>query len=320
MSPLFGRSKGDAARAFDPALDDAQLAAARDALIRGRWEEARTLLSVTGTDWDRRSHRVAVLADAVVDAPWDEDWLSAEPHGADANALHAYTLALRLGKVKGDPRDAVLDIVDACELTATLDPDDPVPWLARLLLAARTVDSSQIYEHFDEVRKRAPYHRDGYHAMLDCLIASRPRTPGRENVITDAFRFADWAAESAPAGSPLAVLPLVAHAAQFGLLAGDSSNVGLHLHWVSMRANWSIDQALDRWWRPRGRQREHPRALLDLNVLAHAMAQAGRAAEAGELFDAIGQYPTRYPWDLGGKDPVNAFQYARSRALGEASP
>lgn len=315
MSPLFGRSKGDAARPFDPALDDAQLTAARDALLRGRWEDVRALLSVTGTDWDRRSHRVSVLAGAVVDAPWDEDWLSAEPHGADANALHAYTLALRLARGKGDVRE----VVEACGLATALAPDDPIPWLARLVLAAHTADSRQIYEHFDEVRKRAPYNRDGYHAMVDCLIAVRPRTTGRENVITDAFRFADWAAESAPAGSPLAVLPLVAHSAQFALLAEDASNIGLHLHWVSMRANWSIDQALDRWWRPRGRQLEHPRALLDLNMLAHAMAQAGRAGEAAELFDAIGDYPTRYPWDLGGKDPVTSFQYARSRAFGETA-
>jgi hypothetical protein len=314
MSPLFGRSKGDAGRAFDLALDDAELSAARDALMRGRWEEARNLLQNTGTDWDLRSHRVSVLAEAVVDARWDEDWLNTDPHGVDANVLHALALTLRYARGKGDARTAAM----ACDMATALDPNDPMPWLIRMALAAAEQDSSHIYELFDEVRKRAPYHRDCYHLMLECLIAVRPRTAGRENVITDAFRFADWAAESAPIGSPLAVLPIAAHAAQFALLSGDPDSAGLHLHWVSMRANWSVDQALDRWWRPRGRQREHPRAMLDLNLLGHAMAQAGRAGESGDVFAAIGRYQTRYPWDLGGKDPVTSFQFAKSRALGEA--
>jgi hypothetical protein len=56
-----------------------------------------------------------------------------------------------------------------------------------------------------------------------------------------------------------------------------------------------------------------------MNLLAHAMAQAGRAEEAGDVFAAIGRYQTRYPWDLGGKDPVSNFQFAKSRALGEAA-
>ena len=46
----------------DDALDDAELISARAALAQGRWQAARSLLLHTGEDWDRRGHRVTVLA------------------------------------------------------------------------------------------------------------------------------------------------------------------------------------------------------------------------------------------------------------------
>ena len=68
--PPFGRSRKRAAQAFDAALDDAELVDARAALAQGRWQAVRTLLSRTGDDWDRRGHRVTVLAAESYSEAW----------------------------------------------------------------------------------------------------------------------------------------------------------------------------------------------------------------------------------------------------------
>ncbi|MYS44237.1 hypothetical protein GTY23_24015, partial [Streptomyces sp. SID5998] len=73
--PPLGRGRKRAAQAFDAALDDAELATARAALAQGRWQAVRTLLAATGDDWDRRGHRVAVLAEPPHTAAWARDWL-----------------------------------------------------------------------------------------------------------------------------------------------------------------------------------------------------------------------------------------------------
>ena len=57
----FARGKDDVA--FDPALGDEDLVAARAALAQGRWSDVRSLLARTGPDWDARGHRLVVLGD-----------------------------------------------------------------------------------------------------------------------------------------------------------------------------------------------------------------------------------------------------------------
>ena len=63
--PPLGRSRKKPAHTppfGDPALDDAELVAARSALALGRWTEVRSLLHATGSDWDLRGHRMLGLA------------------------------------------------------------------------------------------------------------------------------------------------------------------------------------------------------------------------------------------------------------------
>jgi hypothetical protein len=309
MSPIFGRSKGQGGLSFDPALDDKELVSARDEAARGRWDSARYLLSRT-SDWDVRSHRVAVLAEAVASAGWDREWVETDPDSADAAVLHAFALAFRVGDGKEDAH--VAD--QAAEQAAAMAPQDPVPWVGRLVLA-RHIGSKLIYDHFDEVRRRSQFHRDGHHAVLRCLAVSRSADPTRSALISEAFQFADWAADLAPYGSPVALLPLAAQVEHYRLLANDATHMGLHLHWVSSRANRAIDHALDRWLHHQAGT--HPRTRLDLNILAHALFHAGRREEAVDVFRAIGTHATAYPWNCTGQDPTAAFQYARMRVLGD---
>ncbi|MGW3466339.1 hypothetical protein ACWDE9_45435, partial [Streptomyces olivaceoviridis] len=90
-----GETAEDASGAYDAALDDAELGAARAALAQGRRQAARSLLVHTGDDWDRRGHRLTVLARDARAAAWATDWLTAEPGSADATTLLALALVHR---------------------------------------------------------------------------------------------------------------------------------------------------------------------------------------------------------------------------------
>lgn len=121
--PPLGRGRRRAAQAFDAALDDAELVVARSALAQGRWQAVRALLADTGDDWDRRGHRVTVLALESGTAAWARDWLLAEPDSADAAVLLAAATVQRALAGKDKPVKAR----DACHAAAALAPADPTP-------------------------------------------------------------------------------------------------------------------------------------------------------------------------------------------------
>src|SRR6185503_2333446 len=90
---------------FDPAFDDLDLAEARDELAQGRWEPARDLLEDTRSNWDRRAHRVKVLADTVAASAWIERWQALDPHNADAATLRAQVEVVRAVRARSQVRD-----------------------------------------------------------------------------------------------------------------------------------------------------------------------------------------------------------------------
>lgn len=107
----------------DPALDDTELGVARAALAQGRRQPARSLLARTGDDWDRRAHRVAVLALEPYAAAWAHEWLLADPACADAAVLLALA---QVGRVLRGQEDAAVARA-ACREAAELAPADPTP-------------------------------------------------------------------------------------------------------------------------------------------------------------------------------------------------
>src|SRR5690606_20234764 len=86
-----------------PALDDADLARALRQLNKrgagsGRAPEVTlvaTLLEEAGDDWDRRSHRASVLAEATAGTGLASSWLSREPDNADALVFHSWVGVMR---------------------------------------------------------------------------------------------------------------------------------------------------------------------------------------------------------------------------------
>ncbi|MGW3358840.1 hypothetical protein ACWDFL_26060 [Streptomyces bungoensis] len=312
----------DGARADAPCdapaepLGDAELLAARAALAQGRWQAARSLLLHTGDDWDRRGHRVTVLAAEPYAAAWAHDWLLAENEGAsgagaaDAATLYAHALVVRALRGKEEPGRAR----EACRTAAALAPADPTPWLGLLLLARTAGPENDLLRAFAEVRARHPEHHHAHH-LLVARLAERPHAgPAESHKVYD---LAERAAADAPADSPLAVLPVVAYAERYralaatGLAPADPATCG---HWSGPRARRILRAAFD-WWLE-WEHDEHPRRHIDLNHLAFAMYCAGRRAEAAALFHRIGRHATAAPWSYPHRDPGQAFHAARARALG----
>ncbi|MET7825391.1 MULTISPECIES: hypothetical protein [unclassified Streptomyces] len=309
--PPLGRGRKRAAQSFDAALDDAELVAARTSLSQGRWTAVRALLAGTGEDWDRRGHRLTVLAQESATLAWARDWQLAEPESPDAAVLLGCATVERALNGKERPERAR----DACRSAAALVPADPTPWLALLLLERSLGAEEDVVRLFDEVRHRHPDHHHAHHLMV-ARLAERRATAGQDP-LHEVYDFANWAAELAPADSPLAILPVVAHAERFRVLAAAGSEPADPVasgHWVGRRARQVMKAAFD-WWLEWERD-DHPRRLVDLNFLAHAKFCEGRGAEAAALFHRIGEHPTPAPWSYPDRDPYTAFRTARDSALG----
>ncbi|MFI1800492.1 hypothetical protein ACH427_24490 [Streptomyces sp. NPDC020379] len=314
--PPLGRPRNKDGPAFDPALDDTALATARDALARGRWAEARRLLAETGDDWDRRGHRLVVLAEGTASTAWAREWQLAEPDSPDAAALLACATVFRAVRGREIPEIART----ACLTAARMAPADPTPWLGILILARRTGTDDERVRAFDQVRARHRDHHHAHHLMAACL--AEHQTGDRVDPLHEVYDFASWAAEQAPADSPLAVLPVVAHAERYRVLARsgvephDPARSG---HWTTRRARQVMKAAFD-WWLEWDVDdgTAHPRRKVDLNYLAHAKLHEGRPAEAAALLTRIGPHATHAPWSYPDGDARKAFQAARRTALGAA--
>jgi hypothetical protein len=300
---------------FDPAFDDLDLAEARDEFAQGRWEPARDLLEDTRSNWDRRSHRVKVLAETVAASAWVERWQALDPHNADAATLRAHVETVRLVRARSQ-RDTgatktAQEVEDLCRRAAGLLPKDPTPWISLITLArAQGVSRDELWTRWNGMRERDPWNRDGHHQTLIYLFAAWHGSHA------EMYDFAYWLAGEAPAGSPLAVLPLVAHAESYRSHSADKRTAvraGLDMMWTEDQVGLDLDRILSSWFANRGR--EHAQAKADLNYLAHALIYADRHADARPVLQAIGPHVTRLPWAYTG-DPETSFVYWRQRLLG----
>ncbi|MFI1563435.1 hypothetical protein ACH4ZX_10285 [Streptomyces sp. NPDC020490] len=309
--PSLGRGRKGAAQALDAALDDDELVEAKASLSQGRWQAARSLLAHTGDDWDRRGHRVTVLALEPYSSAWARDWMFTEPGCPDAAVLLAMSLVQRALRGKERPDRAR----EACRAAAARLPADPTPWLGMLMLERASGADDEVGRLFGEIRGRYADHHHAHHLMV-ARLAERHADAGPDP-LHEVYDFADWAAAQAPADSPLAVLPVVAHAERYRALATaghEPADPAASQHWSGHRARQVLKAAFDWWleWEHEG----HPRRLIDLNYLAHAKVCEGSGAEAAALFHRIGEHATPAPWSYPGRDPYPAFRAARAAVLG----
>ena len=268
------------------------------------WTPVAELLRATGRDWDRRVHRIGVLARALPPVVTDR-WVKDRPRDPDALVVRA---CARVARVEGPAPSDARDIYDDCLRATEAAPEDPTPWLAvlRLMYACGSPVHTAV-PVWTEAVTRDPWNRSAYHQML------RHLSPRGHGTLMEMIDFAARCAGQAPPGSPVAVLPLaarvelVAHRRSTdsaGAFAADG-------HWYEPGAAAEADTALAKWFRAEAQP--HAEALADLNLLAFVLTRLQRTEDAADVFRRIGPRMTRHPWDLV-SDPVGTFQYWRDRA------
>ncbi|KUM81788.1 hypothetical protein AQI70_00205 [Streptomyces curacoi] len=270
------------------------------------WEPVAELLRATGRDWDRRAHRVAVLARGLP-AVVGERWTADRPDDGDALVLRAFVESAR---APAEGHSAVRRAEQTCLRAAVACPEDPTPWLALLsLMHSCAVPVRDAVPVWTQAVNRAPWHRTAYHLMLRYL------SPRGHGAVPDMMDFAWQAAFQAPHGSPVALLPVAARVELVAHRQGQThlAALGASGHWNEPRAGQEIDTALSRWFHTAAAP--HAEAVIDLNVLAFALTRAHRPADAALAFQRVGRHMTRHPWDLL-PEPERAFRYWRDQLTG----
>ncbi|MET7717479.1 hypothetical protein [Streptomyces sp. NPDC005407] len=276
------------------------------------WQPVADLLRATGHDWDRRTHRISVLARTLSPAVADR-WATVRPDSPDAAVVQAQVLA---GRAPEHGREAAARAEQLCIRAAEACPADPTPWIALLsLLRAMRVPVRHAKPVWNEIAVRDPWNRPAHHELLRYIS---PRECGS---LVGMSGFARRVAETAPHGSPLALLPLAARTEHYGhrLRPGSPDALGAGTHWHGPGVAEEIDTALTRWFDTPAQP--HAQAMADLNLLAFALIRTQRLPEAARAFRRIGRHMTLYPWDLArvqnpDHDPVGTFLYWSARETG----
>ncbi|MGI5453700.1 hypothetical protein ACQEWB_11120 [Streptomyces sp. CA-249302] len=267
---------------------------------RPLWQPAAELLAKTGRDWDRRVHRVSVLARNLPPSVC-EHWSVDRPGDGDALVLAAWVRSVRAAT---EGRGAAQDAERACLRAAEHCPEDPTPWLALLeLMYSFAVPPRAAVPVWSEAVTRAPWLRAAYHQLLRYL------SPRGQGTVVDMLDFARQGAARAPHGSPLALLPV---AARVELVAHRQRQLplGAESHWNEPRAAEEVAVALTDWFLSAATP--HAEAVADLNVLAFALIRVHRPADAAAVFARIGRHMTPHPWELL-PEPERTFLYWRDR-------
>jgi hypothetical protein len=323
----MARRRRTPASPYDPTYGDRALAEARHDLVVGRWQGARDLLRDTGRDWDRRSHRIRLLADIGAGNRTVESWQTAEPHNQDALALRADTEVMRAfaavaeadAATLGDgpdrdqdrlPRQHLDRAARICLQAAEANPADPVPWISLMTLARLYAGGHpHVWHWWRELQARDPFSREGHHQVLRHLSARWHGSHG------EMYNFARDAAAFAPLGSPLGVLTQVARAEHFRYRLDTEGRgaVGLTYHWSQDVALHALRATLNQWIAHRSPV-EYAQDVPDLNMLVHALIFGGMLDEATEVFTLLGNRPTRVPWSYMG-DPESLFSHWHHQLL-----
>jgi hypothetical protein len=320
------RRRTTAEARYDPTFGDKALATARQDLVVGRWQGARDLLRDTGRDWDRRTHRMRLLADTAAGIRTVETWQSADPDNPDALVLRAETEVMRIfaavsesNRLNGAPHPSQ-DCLDRAQLdraariclqASEKNPADPLPWVSLMTLARLYGQGHpHVWHWWRELQARDPYSREGHHQVLRHLSARWHGSHG------EMYNFARDSAAFAPLGSPLAALTQAARAEHYRqrVESEGPSAVGLTYHWNHEVAIQALQSTMRQWIAHRSGI-EYAQDVPDLNLLLHGLVFAGQTDDARAVFAQLGDRPTRIPWSYSGA-PEALFDHWRGQLGG----
>ncbi|MCG7205088.1 hypothetical protein [Streptomyces arenae] len=311
---IFNRLKRPAPR-LAPELDDRDLGRVCHQLdVRNNARArpltaplAERLLKDAGRDWDRRAHRLAVLA-AVTRPHSQYSWIEQAPDSPEAQTLFAWGAMVR-GTQHPLPHDEMNTALNACHSAARLEPSDPNPWVARLaLLRQWRRPPQEVFPLRREITTRDPWHREAHLQMFGYL------SPGEYGSHAQALEFVDQVRSSAPATAPTAALGLHSLLGRyFGIVSQSGTKALMADHfWSSHEADQILSHGVTEWTRPG--HLVHAEAIRDLNFLAFALIAAKQTSVAAPVFQAVRGLVTDSPWNHEGQDPVVAFMNAQDRS------
>ncbi|MER7701569.1 hypothetical protein ABTX81_01535 [Kitasatospora sp. NPDC097605] len=207
---------------------------------------------------------------------------------------------------------------ESCWAAAEAVPSDPVPWVC--LLALAVLDRSKAFaEHrqpsldpmlppgpwglLREALRRDPGNREAHHRMLRYWQQVwRPAAADFVNVVSS----------TAPAGSPLAALPLYLSVEHYR--NEPRRNAVVLRQWLREPHFSRTQRAYESW----AGSAPGSWSVADLSYLAHALWASARMSAAVEVFTALGPFASRAPWSLVADSPDKAealLLTAREQAL-----
>ncbi|TSB31565.1 hypothetical protein FNJ62_05735 [Streptomyces benahoarensis] len=311
--PVFRRRTGSHPRLL-PELDDTALGQVRRR-VESCWDRGSLdtpvmalmadVLDDAGEDWDRKAHRLRVLAGSAGRA-LPGIWRERNPGNQSAVLLHAWSDLFQAGQ-EGSTID--LDATrESCRLAAELLPADPTPWtvyLATLRLERRpSTEPSAVWR---EIKARDPWNRDAHLQALGYLSPDECGSSGQVLDLLDSVRVM-------PPNAPAAGLELTALVRnhQRAMASGGVTALGAGEFWRRHDAVAMLDRAAHYW--PSPGFLHHAEALADLNLLAYALIKASRPSDAATVLRATGGVATPWPWNAE-DEPLAGFSrhYARAR-------
>ncbi|MEV4974763.1 hypothetical protein [Streptomyces scopuliridis] len=264
------------------------------------------LLRQGDTDWDRRAHRLAVLAEATADSDLPDTWCAREPRSVDALLLRAWVQWVRARR-SGDLTGAEA-IVRDCYQASERRPNDPTPWV--IVLGVQRLQRRSrpaVMAAWRQVSARDRVHREAHLQMLGHL------SPGEGGSRIQVLEFVDHVRSVTPPNAPTAALDLTAAVQHYHsvLRKGGVETLLASNVWRQLPAVDALDRAAAHWLKPGFLS--HAAALADLNLLAYALVVAGRRGDAAEVFPELRGRVTSWPWENSGA-PVDVFSHEMSRS------
>ncbi|WP_204763481.1 DUF4034 domain-containing protein [Lentzea nigeriaca] len=272
-------------------IEDLALAAVKDDVRAGNWENAADLVTATLGDWDRRERVVWALADlAAKDDTWMSAWQAARPGDPHWIVVHAKALVALAWDIRGNAAASettreqfegfhrvLFEAREAATVAASVLPDDPTPWNTMLTLArGLQMPHDEFRAVWAELMARDPLHHNGH---LQALQYWCRKWHGSNEL---ALEFALEAAAKSP---KFLAWPLQA------AYEADSTDPEM---WKSPAVVASLDALLDRL----ADEGADTYALRDdRGYAAFALMQLQRFEEAVGQFRALGALADAGPWD-----------------------